>query len=474
MSKKPVLSVLSPEAREELLVPVAAVDTLLPCRQFVVEHKVTALGKVALTTEFLLRLLRASEGMQEVDIGAFFGFSHRELAFVLREVEQLGFVERGDGKAWITPQGSALFREGAANPEIFEVEKRRETHGFDLLSMAPQRWMSVNGFERRLPELKFADPKYVSRGAEEAPQAFRKFFRELSRERDKGFNRRSLYSVDRVTPGERFMSLVEVTVSVSNSQPAQAQTDLSAWRHDEAELEDRPEIRAAAANLVRAFEAPSKPDDAIAYESLVAAAPDALKEYTLRGGGLSVERYFREAAARAGEVRADRPTAAIVGSLFLRKNLTTWFDVISYGAQDQAPVNAIVWLTPAVACWGASTRLPDVLRELKQKFSGVDEEPPPTVAIVQSWSEERQLEHAFDHVAVLSQRPTPAALECLLIPNVACAVLVHAPIRGNHGFPVPLGVMSFDPAVVSRAREIIEASAAGLGATAQDLLDLLS
>jgi len=471
MSKKPVLSVLSPQAREEFLVPVADIDALLPCRQFVVEHKVTTLGKVALTTEFLLRLLRASEGMLEEDVGAFFGFSHRELAFVLREVEQLGFVERSDGRAWITPQGLALFREGAANPEIFEVEKRRETHGFDLLSMAPQRWTSIGGFERRLPELKFVDPKYVSRGAQEVHQAFRQFFRELARDRDKGFNRRSLYSVDRVTPGERFLSIVEVNVSVSNNHPSQAQTDLSAWRPDEAELEDRSEIRAAAANLVRAFEAPGNPDDTLAFESLVATAPDFLKEYTLRSGGLSVERYFREAAARAGEVRADRPTAAIVGSFFLRKNLTTWFDVVSYGAQDDAPGKAIIWLTPAVSCWSASTRLPDVLRQLKQKFT-VDEEQPETVAVAQS-REARQLGYTFDRVAVLNPRPTPAALECLLIPNVACAVLVHAPIRGNHGFPVPLGIMSFDPAVVSKARELVAASAAGLGSGADYLLDLV-
>lgn len=474
MSKRPVLSVLSPEALEERLVPVAAIDTLLPCRKFLVEHKVATLGKVALTTEFLLRLLLSMEGMSEEDIGAFFGFSHHEQAFVLRDVERLGFIERGDGKAWITPQGLALFREGSINPEIFEVEKRKETHGFDLLSLAPQRPTSISPFQRMLPELKFTDAKYVSRGAQELPQAFRRFFRELSSERDKGgMSRRSLYSVDRVTAGERFMSVVEINISVSNTQPAQAQTDLNAWRLDEAELEDRPQIQAAAANFARSLEVPGKSDDALAYEALVGTAPDFLKEYTRRDG-LSVERYFREAAARAGEVRADRPTAAIVGSLFLRKNLSTWFDVVSYGAQEGVPVKAIVWLAPAVNSWSASVRLPDVLSQLKQQFKGADEAQPMTISIVQHRNEERQLQHAFDHVAILNHRPTPAAMECLLVPEVACAVLVHAPIRGNHGFPVPLGIMSFDPAVVAKARDIIEASAAGLGSTAQDLLDLLS
>src|SRR5262249_47159834 len=111
----------------------AVYDVLLPCRQFAVAHKVAELGRVSLTAEFLLRLLKSVEGIKEEDVAGFFGYDRREMAFVLSEVETNDFVIRKDGRVYLTTISQGLFRDGSAFPEIFEVDGRTDTVGFDLI-----------------------------------------------------------------------------------------------------------------------------------------------------------------------------------------------------------------------------------------------------------------------------------------------------------------------------------------------------
>src|SRR3546814_17630025 len=68
-------------------------DLSLPCRRFVVEHKVAEVGKISVTAEFLLRFVKALGSCSEEDAQTFFGYSRREMAYVLAEVEEADYVE---------------------------------------------------------------------------------------------------------------------------------------------------------------------------------------------------------------------------------------------------------------------------------------------------------------------------------------------------------------------------------------------
>src|SRR5215470_9097138 len=101
--KQPLLhlkgqGLVAPE--DDRLIELAVYDVLLPCRMFQIDHKVAVLGRTSLTTEFLLRLVKAVPGISEQDAAAFFGFNQRESAFVVAEAEMPGFVERTDGRLW--------------------------------------------------------------------------------------------------------------------------------------------------------------------------------------------------------------------------------------------------------------------------------------------------------------------------------------------------------------------------------------
>src|SRR5271169_97562 len=158
--KNPVLHLKSQglvDPEDDRPIELAVYDVLLPCRNFLIDHKVAVLGRTSLTTEFLLRLVKAVPGISEQDAAVFFGFNLREASFVLTEAEAPGFIGRRDGRLWLTVAGDGLFREGSAEPEIFAVEPRRREVGFDLISLAPQHPRFLTECELGLPELAILD-----------------------------------------------------------------------------------------------------------------------------------------------------------------------------------------------------------------------------------------------------------------------------------------------------------------------------
>ena len=111
-----------------------------------------------------------------------------------------------------------------------------------------------------------------------------------------------------------------------------------------------------------------------------------------------------------------------------------------------------------VPLWGATRALPEFLRYANSNVQGSAEQ-----AGARSFSiglitgrAEAHLEKAFDHIACSESPQFPRALEVLLLPGVMTAICVHAPIGSNNGLPVPLGLASFDPAVVDRTERYLE------------------
>ena len=152
-TKRPILRIrnkdlIDPENDRPL--ELGLYDVLLPCRKFSISHKVAEVGRVSLTTEFLVRLLKSIDGMKEDDVASFFGYDLREMSFVLSEAETNDFVNRKDGRIYLTAVGQGLFRPNSEYPEIFEVDSRQEMVGFDLIALAPEERSYLGTFERRL------------------------------------------------------------------------------------------------------------------------------------------------------------------------------------------------------------------------------------------------------------------------------------------------------------------------------------
>ncbi|HHH1419505.1 TPA: hypothetical protein ACPY6L_004198, partial [Yersinia enterocolitica] len=99
-------------------------DVLLPCRRYRVTFKVAEVGKVSLTTEFLLRLIHTVDGMPETAVAKFFSFEPQEMTYLLNDAVSLGYISRGAGRLWLTTAGRQLFVPWDEAPQIYNVDTR--------------------------------------------------------------------------------------------------------------------------------------------------------------------------------------------------------------------------------------------------------------------------------------------------------------------------------------------------------------
>lgn len=430
-------------------------DLLLPCRSFQVAYKVAEVGKVSLTTEFLLRLLRSVDGMDEDSVAIFFGFDRRELSFVLNEAESHDYVVRRAGRLWLTETGRGLFMEGDEEPHIYDVEKRVEWVDFDLISLAPQSTTRLSRFEVHLPELHIQDSDGVSSAAERVRKsAFKKHYSEIATRRDSAaLEKRSLYSVDDVTAGERRFAPIQVIVRSRVDRPGAPEPDLSFWRSGH-ELDDRAAVLERAAAFLEDRKVSPRTEDAAAYQVLLDLAPEFLKDFTRRDG-LAVERYYREWVGRPGGFRSDRKTIPIIGSLFTPANYDRLVDGLSSAkAEREDQPGEFYWLLPR-GLWGTTNALPLALKTIKRD-SQSDEAPEGAQAIaVLLETPPLHIKAVFDKALTLPSVAEPPALELLVIPGVLAAALVHAPLKRQSGVPVPLGFVSYEPQVVMRAHRYL-------------------
>jgi hypothetical protein len=447
-----------PELKDTRPLEVATYDVLLPCRRFEVSYKLAVVGRVSLTTEFLLRLLKATDGLDECKAATFFGFDHRDMAFVVAEAQVLGYIDRDDGFLRLTSAGTDLFRGGSDTPEIYEIEQRREPFVFDLLSLAPQRPEQLDEHELYFPELKGADPSQISSASRTIPEAVRKFYFELVGSKDRNGSsaaKRSIYSIDDVRAGNRLSALVSISVRLNASSPGTVEPDLSSWRSDQ-ELDDRAKIVNSVSQFVEGLKVHKAGSEADAYRMLIDVAPEFLKDFT-RSDGLAVDRYLREASTRVGEVRSDRPTVPLVGNLTTLANVERLSQIIRYARRRQTKPATILWLKPNVKSWGMTVQTMKVLDRLTKMIGSIegDQSSISGMSVCLSVGEpEYLLQKIFSENVTSSGFPFPQALEVLLVPGLLTAMLVHSPV-GSYGFPIPLGFASFDGQVIERVHDLM-------------------
>jgi hypothetical protein len=446
----------------EIRIPVGIFDVQLPARQFLVHHKVAEVGDVSLTTEFLLRLLYSADGIQEDAVALFFGFNANEMAYVIKDAETRAYISRSEGRIWLTDAGQALFKEGD-KPQIYDVVKKIERIGFDLLSLAPCDRDHQSDFERALPVLGIRNPELAANASKHVPESFRRFYGEISSRKDKDaadILKRSLYSVDEVVAGDRFSTIVPFVAMANVRRPGEPEPFLDAWKVGH-ELGDRDQVVHGIAEFLENLRTSKAPEDANAFDVLAEFAPDYLKEYHNRSGFAAL-RYFKEMAGRAGELRSNRPTVGIVGALYQPENIERITTAIGYTKERVVGKDdAFVWVIPNQATWGSSRSFQGLLDKLTKEgapsdSSGKTAERTPVVIDC-----EKPAWHLVKALPATYIKPKngaiPSSLEILLIPRRITAITVHAPITESRGFPVPLGILSFDEAIIRRVHQYLAA-----------------
>ena len=444
-------------ATDTNVVDVGVLQLRLPCRSFLISYKVAETGEFTLTTEFLLRLLRLVDGLPEPAIGEFFGFTAAETQFIVDVVESRGYTQRRSGRVYLTTGGHSLFL-GAEEPSLFEISARQERFEFDLISFNPADQRTRLGeFENRLPELAVAATTDNVSTSEQVLRAFKRNFQVfLQRKGGPKLEKRRLYTVDAVNADQRFSVLVPVTLSVRVDDPSFVEADLFIWKTG-TELDDRSSVVESCVDFVKGIRWRNEQIGVSAYDSLAEVAPVQFAGFT-KGKVFEANRFFRAATRQVGNFRIDRQTVRTVGPIWTNANRTRYAAALQYAKpQLTAAPNFLIWIRPAVPYWGATTRLQDTLEAVHRHFADDGEgTAAATIKTLIVGPEDNRtaatMKHVFGGVVQTALTDLPGGLEMLIIPGLLAFVAVHCSLGGDEGFPIPLGIMSFDPSTVKRAQ----------------------
>ena len=115
---------------------------------------------------------------------------------------------------------------------------------------------------------------------------------------------------------------------------------------------------------------------------------------------------------------------------------------------------------------GKTKRLKDILAAVTRQFAERADVAATTIRSVMIGDDRShsQFKHAFDCVLTVPPTGLPGGLEIFVVPGHLAYVAIHIPIKGD-GFPIPFGVLSFDPKLVVRAQSVLKRILSSQGAT---------
>jgi hypothetical protein len=437
-------------------VDVNLIEARLPCRTFRIGYKVAETAEFSLTTEFLLRLSRLADGMQESSVAEFFGFNTDETRFIVDFVESAGYARRKNGRVYLTESGHALFS-GGDEPALFEVRTKLERFDFDLIAFAPDdRGKPLTAFEYAFPELELSNTEVQGRPSERIFKSFSRFFNEFRFKRGGSkLEKQTLYTIDDIQTEQRYSSTLPITITVRTDDPTFPETNLFAWRTG-MELEDRAPIVESCANLVKKIRICADHVSPEAEEWFADCAPDQLSRY-FKNGSFDAAGFFRATVRQAGELRIDRRTVRIIGSLWTDPNRARFASALKYALAHSAHAPAMqFWVSPETPYAGLTSRLPEMLDVVSRNFRAEEQDGPSVRAvIVGEKAGTRPFRQLFDCVINIESSPLSSGLEVFLLPAHVAYVALYTPVGVKEGLPIPLGILSFDSNVIERVQKLV-------------------
>jgi len=113
-----------------------------------------------------------------------------------------------------------------------------------------------------------------------------------------------------------------------------------------------------------------------------------------------------------------------------------------------------IWLRPDVPYWGMTTRLPDILGAVVRKFGEGEQEPRAIRAImIGSEGPSPAFKNVFNAFVEVADKDLPIGLEVFLVPGHVAYVALNTPIGHHEGYPIPVGIISFDPTVLAAVQK---------------------
>lgn len=453
---------------------VGTIDFLLPCRDYVVDFKVADTKRLSITLEYLLRLLKLLGRLTEEELAEFFNYSRKELEFVLSEAKERDYVAWRNGEVELNNVGRALFSSGQNIPFSLELQSFSKRVGFDLLSLGFEHRGHLSYFERSLPELEVMHTSFVEGGSKDIPAVFRKnYFDIMISDSRLERERKGLYSIDKISSGDRFSALVTVNIRLDERGVGQPDYSLAGPRADQ-DAASRNEIFESVSSFLGRQCRTKRETDQVSLDLFKALIEGALTTPRSQAVG-KLQSPKSMAQDLLDAVNSAEGNSAFIGSPFLPEIGTQLIAAIRDGQSKRQCTSNVAWLLPNAPAWGMTANLPSLIEGVFEEFSFLTDDgtieasqeeqalkseraaSSPALEWFYSGSLERHTEAAFapykkvGHELSISNN----LVEVLVCSDAAVLIAIHLPPTRGSAMLTPVGVISSSEKVVNLARQYL-------------------
>lgn len=448
---------------------VAEITFAIPAQSFGITCWISTEETLPVVTEFALRTAHVCGSLTPAQLQAFFGFSSKEVAAVIRTLEDEKLIRWDEDHLMLTPYALGRFLDSSDSiPRFFKISEWSGEVVFDLIGFGharkPSRLRRTNAMLELLPR----DQDKQSKTLYWAERSFQENFRKIMRK-----DRVEIYKVSEVEAGERFMIPLPCTFNVALDE----RLGIARSLQDEL-FEGQLEVAEAISD---ALSTPVYGGNE-GFDQFITIFGDGLLGRYMKGSRFELRNYIEDVHVWHREGYSGG-SEAILGALYLQKNrrrLAAWTRTC-FTSQDvtqkSAPRSAC-WLVPQTRFWGRSpavrlttdeeTRLlrgeiteageltseADALR----KNSGVK-------AILQSGGSRdsevyaRVHRNSFPKLFLAGGTVMNGQCELFIVPDCFICAVFHYQI--DQAIPIPIGFISSSPVHISAGTDLVRSLASG-------------
>lgn len=426
----------------------------IPARRFKIKATLAYDQSFSLVDEFVLRFLRLCGDVSTDKLREFFGFSQRELFVTLLDLGERGLIKTNNDVVQLGARARAAFKDlGDEEPRIVAVEETDMNIAFEQIASTPlEKTPYRKGSLTGIMDLRSEDREQAARPSEEAIQAFKLHFSEISEAylpQRQDLKRAYVYSVDEVTPKKPFRHELVLPVVLRTGGRPEASIDYSKL------LNSRPRgsrnrLIARVSELIQTLESPqSTTREGFGFISEF----DAGFITQIFSGNEPCQNGLlpwltRVTLSEQQDYASD--TLEFVGSLSMSKAYESLANFTSIIDSESNEANkSVFWLKPNLPLWGRST----AFRERLDRLAGIWGKSATRVLLVPSddvtttrdlkraFQGTKEMPYGFDVALKLLGDTFPDTVEFIYRPGCWVAVAVYLAVTDNAPL-VPVGFFS--------------------------------
>lgn len=458
----------------------------VPCRRFSIRLTVSNQERLPLVREFSLRYLDLVGACSGESLGHFFGFSDRELSILLADLKAAGFVDYVRDELKLSDKGRELFQqneEGALH--IRSVEKWNERFAIDFISFRVIHFVPRTDSFKCFHDLVSADQEKVSRAREVAKETFADSFHEyVERYKSNVPNeeraRLSIYGISSIESGDAFAFPLSVDLFVSSDNPEQVDQRYLVFDTDAAQESRQRLVQEVSGTINRLKEKSKFGSDLLWLTNEQLGVPifsELSQEGQIEVGSLLDQiQHLRDSAS------AGASTVPVVGPFYTDENSNIILDFIrnttgsiktESDRKEARLKNVVYWQKPSTDLWGRDEETFSLIGRIRREVTSVVEGNSEVSLIGNANFEDvKKLRwrltrgnnrNVFDQGYVAALREEMGPVEIFIWPGVMCGVLYYYLAETSWEYPVPLGFVSKDAAVLDVLAKFLFSQWAGYG-----------